>query len=220
MQLPRLCRIALPCFVAVAACRESTGPGRLAYQPAVYWIEWTAGVTATQVESLRVSGGVPCPYSAVWDATVSGTDVLVSGRAYERYSACLDNGTGAGYDTVLVLPPSRSGYQVFAPMADPVSWDPTVRLVGYVDVWTLPDTTTRFAGIATLSQDSLGCWRAQPLSGWPSPRLALAQPPPLAPTLQQFPAYIAGQLVPGSPPGCGDAVALSASTLEIIAAGY
>ena len=220
MHLPRLCRIALPCVVAVAACRESTGPGRPPYQPAVYWIEWTAGLTATQVESLRVSGYVPCPYEAVWDATVSAGQVLVSGRAYDRKIACLNSGSGAGYDTVLVLPPSRNGYQVFAPMADPISWDPTARLVGYIDVWILPDTTTRFAGIATLRQDSLGCWRAQPWSRWPSPRLALAQPPPLAPTLQQFSAYVAGQLVPGSPPGCGDAVALSASTLEIVAAGY
>jgi hypothetical protein len=220
MHLPRLERIALSSLVVVTACSESAGPKQRVPEPAVSWIEWTAGVTATQADSLRVSGYVQCPYASVWDATVSGTDVLVSGRAYERKTFCLDNGSGAGYDTVLVLPPSRSGYRVFAAMADPVTWDPIQRLVGYIDVWTLPDTTTRFAGIATLIQDSLGCWRVRPWSGSPSPRLALAQPPPLAPTLQQFSAYLAGQLVAGSPPACGDAVALSAWTLEIVAAAY
>ena len=216
MHLPRPHQISLMSLVVAAACKESTAPSTYAPQAAVYWIEWTATVTPSQAESLRVSGGGVSCASVVWDATVSGTQVEVTAQVHNLNVPCLNSGTGAGFDTVLVLPRLQSqSYSLFAPMADVISLSPTERFVGYFDVGGPPDTTTHFAGIVTLNLDALGCWRAQPWSASPAPRLAFAQAPPLgAPSSGRW-AFLIGQLVAGSPPACGDARAISASTLEV-----
>lgn len=93
---------------------------------------------------------------------------------------------------------------------------PSDRLVGYFDVATTPDTTPEFAGAAYLISDSLGCWRALPWSEGPGRWLALAQPPPLTSGWQGN-AFLVGQLVAGSPPSCGDARSINASTLAVYA---
>jgi hypothetical protein len=153
----------------------------------------------------------------VWGVSVNGADVRVTGSVYNREIPCLDNGTGAGYDTVLALTalPDQL-YTVWAPMLDLISWSPSDRLVGYFDVATTPDTTPEFAGAAYLISDSLGCWRALPWSESPGRWLALAQPPPLTSGWQGN-AFLVGQLVAGSPPSCGDARSINASTLAVYA---
>jgi len=220
MRLSRLSGLALAAVIVPAACRESTGPSQPSPPAAISWIEWTAAVAKGQAESLRVSGGVPCSYGVVWGVTVSGSEVLVTGRVYDRNVPCLDNGTGAGSDTVFALTGlAPKPYAVAAPMLDLVSSDPIERVVGSFDVGTTPDTTPEFAGIAAVTVDSAGCWRAQPAGALP---LALSSPPALTSTSgwQAWSAFLIGRLVVGSPAACGDARSVSASTLVVYVALY
>jgi len=221
MRLSRVSGLALAAVIVPAACRESTGPSQPVPPAAISWIEWTAAVAKGQAESLRVSGGVPCPYGVVWGVTVSGSEVLVTGRVYDRNVPCLDNGTGAGSDTVFALTGlAAQAYAVGAPMLDLISYSPRQQIVGSFDVGGSSDTTPEFAGEATLTMDSTGCWRAQPWSAGTAPRLALAAPPPLTPMWPGWNAFVIGQLVAGSPAACGDARSVSASTLVVYVALY
>ena len=220
MRIPRLFGVAFAAAVA-AACRESTGPKQWAPQPAVTWIEWTSVATRSQPESLRISGGLDCPYTAVWGVTVSDGNVIVTGRAYSRNVPCLNNGTGAGFDTVLVLTGlPAGGYTLSAPMLDAIYYTPSSRPVGMLSIGTIPDSTVLLAGIVRLSIDTLGCWRAQPWSAWREPALALAKAPPLTPSAAGRQAFLIGGLTAGSPAACGDAIGVVASVLEVDASPY
>ena len=212
--------------IAAAACRESTGPAATLVPAAVNWIEWPAAVTASQAESLRISGYLQCPYEGAWRATISGTDVHIAAWGHKRNVDCLDSGSGSGYDAVLVLP-RRTGdplgtqsYSLWVPVtAATVAFQfdgATVeRMVGTIEVRAVPDTTTDMAGCVVVTEDSLRCWRARPLSAPPSTPLALATAPDLVPGPWGQWAYLMGHLVPGSPASCGDARSISASTLEV-----
>jgi hypothetical protein len=222
----RLGRIVLAGAVFAVACRESTGPGTTVVPGAITWIEWPAAVTASHPESLRISGFLQCPYVGVWRAAINGTEVHIAAWGHERDIVCLDSGTGSGYDTLLVLPRLTGGpvgtqsYSLWVPVtAATVAWrfdgNTVERKVGTFDLRAVPDTTTDMAGWVMVTQDSLGCWRARPLSAWPSTPLALAAAPNLVPAPWGQWAYLAGHLVPGSPAPCGDVRSISASTLQV-----
>jgi len=213
-------------LIVVAACKESNGPAAAVVPGTVNWIEWAAAVTASQPESLRISGFLQCPYVGVWRAAINGTEVHIAAWGHERDLDCLNSGTGSGYDTVLVLPRLTGGplgtqsYSLWVPVtAATVAFrfdgNTVEHMVGTFEVRAVPDTTTDMAGWALVTQDSLGCWRARPLSAPPSTPLALATAPNLVPAPYGQWAYLAGRLVPGSPAGCGEVRSISASTLEV-----
>lgn len=215
-------------LVAGAACQESNGPAATVVPGTVNWIEWTAAVTASQPESLRISGFLQCPYVGVWRAAINDTEVHIAAWGHERDVACLDSGTGSGYDTVLVLPRLTGGpvgtqsYSLWVPVTPAAATvafrfdgNTVERMVGTFELRTVPDTTGDMAGWVLVTQDNLGCWRARPLSASPSTPLALATAPNLVPGPWGQWAYLAGHLVPGSPAPCGDARSISASTLEV-----
>jgi len=214
--------------IVAAACRESTGPAATVVPAAVNWIEWAAAVTANQTESLRISGYLQCPYEGVWRAAISGTEVHIAAWGHERNIACLDSGSGSGYDAVLVLPRltgspvGTQSYSLWVPVTAATAafrFDGSTveRMVGTIEVRAVPDTTTDMAGWVLVTEDSLGCWRARPLSAPPSTPLALAAAPDLVPGQWGQWAYLAGHLILGSPASCGDARSISATTLDVVA---
>jgi hypothetical protein len=222
----RLGRIVLAGMVVAAACRESTGPGMTVVPGAITWIEWPAAVSLGQVASVRVSSIEWCGYQTVYGVAVRGTEVHVTAEARARSDmVCLQGGgSGAGFDTVLALPQLGTGgsgsfvpYMLWAPVPGPAYGGfgrPTERMLGYVEAGGT-DTSTHFAGIVSLALDSLGCWRAQPLSAPPIPRWAFARPLALAPASAGRRAFLVGRFVAESPAACGDARAIAPLTLEV-----
>lgn len=197
----------------------------------VSWLEWPTAVTATQPGALRVSGWAQCPYRVVFRASVSGTEIRLSaeGRDQRRDVGCIGPSTvssgaggGAGFDTLLPLPrltPPSSGlpawFQIWAPMEGP-GWGPDAdQLVGGIELRAIADTATQFAGRASVSSDSLGCWRMRPWSRAPAPQWAFTKPVPLAPRTYAYHGYVSGRFVAANPPICGDSVAVRATRLEV-----
>jgi hypothetical protein len=226
----RLGRIVLAGVVFAAACRESTGPGTTVVPGAITWIEWPAAVTSNQPVSLRVSGYEPCPYTEVFGVVVEGTDVRVSAQAHVPKDSwrCLDSGSGAGYDTLLTLPtlsaapgglPTR--FNIWATVAETdfsahYYANGHERMIGQFTLqFSAPDTSTRFAGIVTLTVDTLGCWRARPWSAWPQPRWVFAKSLSLVPDRASWQAFLSGSIVTVDPPVCGNTVAIDPAALEV-----
>ncbi len=236
MLLSRLLGIALAGAVT-AACRDNTGPATTVVPGVITWIEWPAQVRSTDTNSVRITASVPCPYRPVYSVAVEDKDVRVTveGRYSGGNAICpmsgANAGTGAGYDTALALPPLGVGiealhpvYTIWASVAAGPGYgnmfSPAERAVGTIQVLFAPDTSTYFAGLIFMRQDSLGCWRAQPLSAWPSPLWAFAEAPDLPTTAYWRPAFLIGQLVAGSPAGCGDDRSINARTLEVDVASW
>ncbi len=228
MLLTRVLRIALAGAAVTAACKDSAGPGQTLVPGVITWIEWPAQVRSTDTDTVLVTASVPCPYRPVYSVTVEDRDVHVTvmGRSLGGSGICPLSGTGAGYDTALALPQLGVGieslhpvYTVWASVAAGPGYQgmysSVQREVGTIQVLFAPDTTTDFAGLVLMRQDSLGCWRARPMSEWPSPPWALAEAPALPPTTTWKPAFLIGQLVAGSPAGCGDDRSIDARTLEV-----
>jgi hypothetical protein len=221
MHHPRLQHV-LAGVVLAAACKESTGPGTTVVPGVITWIEWPTAVTGSQAESLRVSTVERCGFRMVYGVALQGTEVHVTAQARSRTDiVCLqDGGSGAGHDTVLALPQLGAGspYTIWAPVPGPTYGSfgrPTERMLGYIQVVSAPDPSIQFAGIVSLALDSLGCWRARPLSAPPVPQWAFAKAPALTPESVGRRAFLVGQFVAESPAACGDARGISAWTLEV-----
>lgn len=193
----------------------------------VTWLEWPTAVTASRPGALRVSGSAQCPYRVVFRAAVSGTEIRLTaeGRDPRNDVGCITGsgaGSGAGFDTLLPLPqlaPPSSGlpawFQIWAPMKG-LSWGPVGdRVVGQIELRATADTATQFAGRASVSGDSSGCWRLTPWSRAPAPQWVFTKPVPLVPRPYAYYGYVSGRFVPANPPICGDSIAVLASRVEV-----
>lgn len=191
----------------------------------VTWIEWPAGVTPSQPGALRISGYAQCPYRAVFSVAVDQARVVIAAEGRSRGSPiCAQDGSGAGYDTLLPLPkislpdgfpivlyvvvPMSDGRNFYAPETAP-------RNVGSMYVARTPDTTTRLAGRVVLRADTSGCWRAMPFSASPRPEFAFTKPVPLTPGTLARAGFVSGSLVTASPPICGQVLAINATELTV-----
>ena len=212
--------------ILMAACAEDpTGPEVVL---GISWLEWPAALAVGESGQLRISSSATCTYRPVHRVALRNNELQVTTRVVRLDAICPDRGSGAGYDTVLMLPrlpgpPNAQVWNIRATMAmsnglyrrSADFQEPAERVVGYIELRPEADTTTKLAGFLQLRGDSAaGCWVGQPMSQWPQPQFAFSRPVPLAPAGTRS-GFVMGRLVSAAPAICGQSLAIDATELTV-----